>query len=103
LIVGEVVGTIVASRKEEALEGLKFQIIRIEDMDPESGGLKPTGHYLVAADAVGAGHGETVLCSQGSSARLTDKTKDRPIDAVIMGIIDTIEIEGEKIFEKYAG
>jgi microcompartment protein CcmK/EutM len=102
LIVGEVVGTIVASRKEETLEGLKFHIVKIEDMDPASGGLKPTGRYLVAADAVGAGRGETVLCSQGSSARLTEKTKDRPIDAVIMGIVDTIEIEGKKIFEKYA-
>ena len=103
MIVGEVVGTIVATRKEETLEGLKFQIVRIEDVDPKSGGLKPTGRYLIAADAVGAGRGETVLCAQGSSARLTDKTKDRPIDAVIMGIVDTIEIEGEKIFEKYAG
>ena len=103
MIVGEVVGTIVATRKEETLEGLKFQIVKIEDMDPKSGELKPTGRYLVAVDAVGAGRGETVLCSQGSSARLTDKTKDRPVDAVIMGIVDTIEIEGEKIFEKYAG
>ena len=103
MIVGEVVGTIVATRKEETLEGLKLQIVKIEDMDPKTGGLKPTGRYLVAADAVGAGHGETVLCSQGSSARLTERTKDRPIDAVIMGIVDTIEIEGENIFEKYAG
>ncbi len=103
MIVGEVVGTIVATRKEKTLAGLKFQIVKIEDMDPEGGGLKPTGRYIIAADAVGAGHGETVLCAQGSSARLTDKTKDRPIDAVIMGIVDTIEIEGEKIFEKYAG
>lgn len=103
MIVGEVVGTIVATRKEKTLEGLKFQIVKIEDLDPGSGKLRPTGRYLIAADAVGAGYGETVLCSQGSSARLTDKTKDRPIDAVIMGIVDTIEIEGEKIFEKYAG
>ncbi len=103
MIVGEVVGTIVATRKEKTLQGLKFQIVKIEDMDPEGGGLKPTGRYIIAVDAVGAGHGETVLCAQGSSARLTDKTKDRPIDAVIMGIVDTIEIEGEKIFEKYAG
>lgn len=103
MIVGEVVGTIVATRKEERLEGLKFQIVKIEDMDPKTGGLKPTGRYLVCADAVGAGRGETVLCSQGSSARLTARTKDCPIDAVIMGIVDTIEIEGQKIFEKYAG
>jgi microcompartment protein CcmK/EutM len=98
LIVGEVVGTVVATRKEERLSGLKFQIVKIIEMD-----LKPTGQFLIAADAVGAGVGETVLCAQGSSARLTDKTRDCPIDAVIMGIIDTIEIEGRLIFQKYAG
>ena len=98
MIVGEVVGTLVATRKEERLAGLKFQIVRVMDAD-----LKETGKFLVAADAVGAGHGEVVLCAQGSSARLTDKTKDCPIDAVIMGIVDTIEIQGETVFEKYAG
>jgi ethanolamine utilization protein EutN len=97
LIIGEVVGTVVATRKEERLSGLKFQIVKIIDMD-----LKPTGQFLIVADAVGAGHGEMVLCAQGSSARLTDKTRDCPIDAVIIGIIDTIEIEGDSIFEKYA-
>jgi len=97
LIVGEVVGTVVATRKEERLRGLKFQIVKILNLD-----LKPTGQFIVVADAVGAGFGEVVLCAQGSSARLTDKTKDTPIDAVIMGIIDTIELQGEKVFEKYA-
>lgn len=97
MIVGEVVGTIVATRKEERLTGLKFQIVKIVNAD-----LKPTGQFLIAADAVGAGTGELVLCAQGSSARLTDKTKENPVDAVIMGIIDTIEIQGEKVFEKYA-
>lgn len=97
MIVGEVVGTIVATRKEERLEGLKLQIIKVKDMD-----LEPTGQFLVAADAVGAGFGELVLCAQGSSARLTVRTKDCPIDAVIMGIIDTIEIQGNLVYEKYA-
>jgi microcompartment protein CcmK/EutM len=98
LIVGEVVGTLVATRKEERLSGLKLQIVKVMEVD-----LKETGKFLVAADAVGAGHGEVVLCAQGSSARLTDKTKDCPIDAVIMGIVDTIEVQGETVFEKYAG
>jgi microcompartment protein CcmK/EutM len=97
LIIGEVVGTVVATRKEERLSGLKFQIVKIIGMD-----LKPTGQFLVVADAVGAGQGETVLCAQGSSARLTEKTRDCPIDAVIIGIVDTIEIEGDLIFQKYA-
>jgi len=98
LIVGEVVGTVVATRKEERLRGLKFLIVKIVNLD-----LKPTGQFIVVADAVGAGFGELVLCAQGSSARLTDKTKETPVDAVIMGIIDTIELQGEKVFEKYAG
>ncbi|MGQ9602898.1 MAG: EutN/CcmL family microcompartment protein [bacterium] len=98
MIIGEVVGTIVATRKEERLGGLKFQIVKIVDVY-----LKPTGQFLIAADAVGAGHGELVICAQGSSARLTAKTQDKPIDAVIMGIIDTIEIGGEVVFQKYAG
>jgi len=97
LLIAEVVGTVVATRKEERLSGLKFQIVKIVDM-----ALKPTGQYLVVADAVGAGQGETVLLAQGSSARLTDKTRDCPIDAVIIGIVDTIEIEGDLIFQKYA-
>jgi microcompartment protein CcmK/EutM len=96
LLVGEVVGTVVATRKEERLSGLKIQIVKIIGMD-----LKPTGQFLIVADAVGAGKGETVLCAQGSSARQTEKTRDCPIDAVIIGIIDTIEIEGELIFQKY--
>jgi microcompartment protein CcmK/EutM len=97
LIVGEVVGTIVATRKEERLRGLKFQIVKILSVD-----LKATGQFLVVADAVGAGHGEMVLCAQGSSARLTEKTRETPVDAVIIGIVDTIELRGEKVFEKYA-
>lgn len=97
MIVGEVVGTIVATRKEERLRGLKFQIVKILSVD-----LKATGQFLVVADAVGAGHGEMVLCAQGSSARLTEKTRETPVDAVIIGIVDTIELRGEKVFEKYA-
>jgi ethanolamine utilization protein EutN len=97
VLIGEVVGTVVATRKEERLAGLKFQIVRIIEMD-----LKPTGQFLIVADAVGAGKGEMVLCAQGSSARLTDKTRDCPIDAVIIGIVDTIEIEGDLVFQKYA-
>jgi ethanolamine utilization protein EutN len=94
LLIGEVVGTVVATRKEERLSGLKFQIVKIIDMD-----LKPTGQFLIVADSVGAGEGETVLCAQGSSARLTDKTRDCPIDAVIIGIVDAIEIAGDRCDE----
>jgi len=97
LLVGEVVGTLVATRKEERLRGLKLLIVKIVNMD-----LKPTGQSMVCADAVGAGYGEIVLCAQGSSARLTDKTKETPVDAVICGVVDTIELMGKVVYEKYA-
>jgi microcompartment protein CcmK/EutM len=65
--------------------------------------MKPTGNWVVAADAVGAGNGELVLVAAGSSARLTDVTKDKPVDAVICGIVDAIESLGHTIYSKHAG
>ena len=97
MILGEVIGTVVATRKDENLSGMKFQIVKVVDVN-----LNPTGNFVIAVDAVGAGYGEIVLCAQGSSARMTEKTQNRPVDAVIMGIVDTIEIGGKKVFEKYA-
>ena len=94
---GQVIGTVVATRKEESLEGLKFLVVR--DVDPE---MRPTGAIVVAVDAVGAGTGELVLYAQGSSARQTVQTKDRPADATIMAIIDLVELNGELRFRKDA-
>ena len=87
MFLGRVVGTLVASRKEGTLEGLKFLVLRQIDVDRAE-----TGTYVVAADAVGAGVGEIVLYASGSSARQTVVTKDRPVDAVIMAIVDTWEV-----------
>lgn len=95
MLLGKVVGTLVASRKEETLEGLKFLVVRQIGVDG-----KETGGYVVANDAVGAGVGEVVLYAQGSSARQTESTRDRPCDAVIMAIVDTWEVGGEEIFRK---
>ncbi len=59
--------------------------------------LTPSGSSVVAVDSVGAGLGECVLFTQGSSARLTPTTKEAPVDAVIIGIVDTVEIEGQSV------
>jgi ethanolamine utilization protein EutN/carbon dioxide concentrating mechanism protein CcmL len=80
----KVVGTVVATRKEESLEGLKLLLVRTVD---EEG--KEAGTFLVAADAVGAGPEEIVLVAAGSSARQTRLTDKRPVDAVVMAIVDS--------------
>ncbi len=80
----KVVGTVVATRKEATLEGLRLMMVRPVD---EEG--RPTGQHLVAADAVGAGPDELVLVAAGSSARQTRVTDTRPVDAVIMAIVDS--------------
>jgi microcompartment protein CcmK/EutM len=93
--VGKVVGTIVASQKDEKLTGTKLQIVRQLELDGSE-----TGAFVVAIDAVGAGEGEVVLYASGSSARQTALTKDRPADAVIMAIVDSIEVDGKLLYQK---
>lgn len=93
--VGKVIGTVVASRKDPKLEGLKLLVVQNTDI---SGSSK--GSQVVAVDAVGAGVGEIVLYCAGSSARQTDVTQNRPVDHVIMAIVDEIEVGGETTFRK---
>jgi ethanolamine utilization protein EutN len=87
MIVARVVGTVVATRKDERLVSNKLLIAR--PVDPYG---KPEGNYLVAVDTVDAGFGETVLIVSGSSARMASGLKDCPVDAAIVGIIDTIQV-----------
>jgi microcompartment protein CcmK/EutM len=96
MYLARVIGTVVASRKEEELEGLKFLLLKQCDLDG-----KPKGATLVAADAVGAGMGEVVLYASGSAARQTVLTKDRPVDCVIMGIVDTVATKGQVDYDKF--
>ena len=84
---GRVVGSVVATRKDEKLEGLKLLLVRDLDVD-----LAPEKGYMVAVDAVGAGAGEVVLYATGSSARQTGVTDGRPVDAVIMAIVDEYDV-----------
>jgi microcompartment protein CcmK/EutM len=88
MILAKVVGTVVATRKDERLESSKLLVAR--PIDPSG---KPEGTYLVAVDTVDAGTGETVLIVSGSSARMATGLKDCPVDAAIVGIIDSIDID----------
>ena len=95
MVLGRVDGTVVATRKDAKLEGLKLLLIRV--VDPEG---KPSGGAFVAVDSVGAGVGEMVLCAQGSSSRLTPTTENKPVDAVILAIVDLVEKEGRVTYRK---
>ena len=95
MLLGRVVGTLVATQKEASLDGLKFLIVRRLDIDASD-----ASGYLVAADAVGAGIGEVVLYATGSSARQTKVTDKRPCDGVIMAIVDSIDVDGETKYDK---
>jgi microcompartment protein CcmK/EutM len=95
MLLGKVVGTLVATRKEPTLDGLKFLVLKQLDIEGQE-----TGGYRVAADAVGAGMGEVVLYATGSSARQTKLTDRRPCDAVIMAIVDTLEVHGVVKYQK---
>lgn len=92
---GKVIGTVVSTRKEQTMEGLKLLVVRYVDTDG-----KETGGHVVAADAVGAGPGELVLVATGSSARQTTSTDKRPCDAVVMAIVDSWDVEGDVKYRK---
>ncbi len=95
----QVIGTVVSTKKVESLVGLKLLVV--QPMDIRTGATEPIGTPVVAVDAVGAGEGEVVIAVAGSSSRLTKVTKDLPVDGTIVGIIDSIEVEGERVFAKY--
>jgi microcompartment protein CcmK/EutM len=88
MILAKIVGTVVATRKDERLVSNKLLIVR--PIDPSG---TPEGNYLVAVDTVDAGYGETVLIVSGSSARMAAGLKDCPVDAAIVGVVDHIDIE----------
>ena len=95
MTLGKVTGTVVATRKDEKLIGGKLLIVQDVDLD---GNILEK--YSVAVDAVGSGVGELVLTASGSSARMTDATKDKPVDSVIMAIVDTLEVHGKILYQK---
>jgi microcompartment protein CcmK/EutM len=95
MVLGKVIGTLVASKKEPTLDGCKLLLVRACDVDGN-----PTGGTLVAVDAVGAGVGEVVLYCSGSSARQTQVTQNRPVDATIMAIVDAVTVGDDSRYSK---
>jgi microcompartment protein CcmK/EutM len=95
MLIARVIGTTVSTVKDEKLTGRKLLIVRQTD---ETG--SPVGKPYVAVDTVDAGIDDLVLTAAGSSARQTNVTKDTPVDAVIMAVIDSLEVEGKVVFRK---
>lgn len=95
MLLGKVAGTLVASRKDEKLEGFKFLVVKRLNIENQE-----TGDYVIAADAVQAGLGDVVLYATGSSARQTVLTDKKPCDAVIMAVVDTWEVNGVVKYQK---
>jgi ethanolamine utilization protein EutN len=95
MLIARVVGSAVSTVKTPELRGLKLLVVR--EATPED---ELVGDPFVAADAVGAGEGELVLVARGSAARQTPETEGRPVDALIMAILDSLEVAGEVSFRK---
>jgi ethanolamine utilization protein EutN len=95
MFLAKVVGNVVATQKHRAFQGSK--LLLLQPVVAQQGVLVPSGSSVVAVDGVGAGLGEFVMFTQGSSARLAAPSKDTPVDAVVVGIVDHVEVEGTKL------
>jgi len=97
MLLAKVVGTVVATRKDPRLEGQKLLIVTpLTPEEVEGAGKSPSAakaNYLVAVDTVDAGYRETVIIVQGGSARMASTCKDIPVDAAIVGIVDTVTLK----------
>lgn len=101
MFVAKVTGSMVSTQKVESMVGFKLLIVEPYRVEPnQRQSLVTTGRTFVAVDTVGAGEGEFVLITQGSSARLTPETKNLPIDTVIIGIVDKVHVDQACVYEK---
>ncbi len=99
MILARVEGSLVATKKNAKMTGSKFLVVRPLVMDsPTAHEFRPGLSTIIAVDALGAGEGEVVLVVQGSSARLASDDKDSPVDAVIVGIVDTVDMGRKTVF-----
>jgi ethanolamine utilization protein EutN len=99
MFLARVEGSVVATKKDPSMSGRKLLLVRpqlVDDKDPTK--FRPGANTIVAVDSVGAGIGELVMFCQGSSARLAPNLKDAPVDAVIIGIVDTVDVMGKQIY-----
>jgi ethanolamine utilization protein EutN len=104
MFLGRVTGHVVASQKDKVLNGQKLLVVEPLNVKYDEGTGKPaslgnTGRAIVAMDVVGCGEGQLVLVVQGSSARMTEQTKNLPADAVIVGIVDSAEFGGKTFYQ----
>ena len=95
MIIGRVAGTVVSTRRSDSLVGARYLLVEPCALDGS-----PLGDVLVVVDFLGAGAGEAVLVSQGSSARQTSGTDKKPVDAVVIGIVDLVEERGAVVYRK---
>jgi carbon dioxide concentrating mechanism protein CcmL len=93
--IARVRGTVVSTQKDPSLMGVKFILVQFIDEEGQ-----PLPRYEVAADSVGAGVNEWVLVSRGSAARQFVGSENRPIDALVVGIIDTVSLDNQKLYNK---
>ncbi len=101
MFIAKVTGSVVATQKAASMTGHKLLVVEPYRVDEETRDhLVPTGRTFIAVDTLGAGDDQFVLITQGSSARLTPETKTLPIDAVIIGLVDTLQIEGTQVFNR---
>lgn len=100
MFLARVTGSLIATQKVASMTGQKLLLVeplRVAENDLSD--LKPTGRSFVVVDTVGAGTGEIVFCVQGSSARFTPETKNLPVDAAIVGIVDRVDAHGATVFD----
>ncbi len=95
MFLGKVIGNVISTQKNPKFQGMK--LLLVQPYVTQGGKLVVSGSSIVAVDSVGAGEEELVMFTQGSSARLTENTKDRPVDAVIVGIVDSVEVGGKRL------
>jgi ethanolamine utilization protein EutN len=103
MFLARVTGLVVATQKVASMTGRKLLTVEPLRVDPQGRDrLVGTGRSFVAVDTVGAGQGEMVLICQGSSARFTPETEKLPIDAAVIGIVDSVNVEGRTVFSARA-
>lgn len=95
MIMGKVVGTVVSTQKDAGLDGFKLLIVQNVDLE-----MNLKSGYLIATDAIGSGMGEIVIVVQGSSARIAQRTLNKPVDASVIAIVDTVDVDGVVKYEK---
>jgi ethanolamine utilization protein EutN len=101
MFLAKVTGMVVSTQKVDSLTGSKLLVVEPYRVDAERRDrLVSVGRTLVAVDSLGAGVGEMVVITQGSSARMTPETKESPVDAVVVGIVDTVHVEDRRVFDR---